>query len=90
MRKIFDTINGHLAEKGLMMSEGSIVDATLIAAPPSTKNKEGKRDSDTPSVKIVVVSSNWSSNLPWGDGFDDDKIHQREERACAQPDERAA
>ena len=43
-----------------------------------------------PSVKIVVASSNWSSNLPWGDGFDDDKIHQREERACAQPDERAA
>ncbi len=41
-REIFDTINGHLAEKGLMMREGTIVDATLIAAPPSTKN--GKRD----------------------------------------------
>ncbi|MFZ4878878.1 transposase, partial [Janthinobacterium sp. Mn2066] len=37
-------INGHLAEKGLMMREGTIVDATLIAAPPSTKNKDGKRD----------------------------------------------
>ncbi|MBB5370434.1 IS5 family transposase [Janthinobacterium sp. K2Li3] len=36
-RQIFDTINGHLAEKGLMMREGTIVDATLIAAPPSTK-----------------------------------------------------
>lgn len=36
-RKIFDTINGHLAKKGLMMREGTIVDATLIAAPPSTK-----------------------------------------------------
>ena len=43
-RQIFDTINGHLAEKGLMMREGTIVDATLIAAPPSTKNKDGKRD----------------------------------------------
>lgn len=43
-KKIFDTINGHLAEKGLMMREGTIVDATLIAAPPSTKNKDGKRD----------------------------------------------
>ncbi|MFZ4878871.1 IS5 family transposase, partial [Janthinobacterium sp. Mn2066] len=32
-RQIFDTINGHLAEKGLMMREGTIVDATLIAAP---------------------------------------------------------
>ena len=43
-RQIFETINGHLAEKGLMMREGTIVDATLIAAPPSTKNKDGKRD----------------------------------------------
>ena len=37
-RRIFDTINGRLAEKGLMMREGIIVDATLIAAPPSTKD----------------------------------------------------
>jgi IS5 family transposase len=44
IRQIFDTINGHLAEKDLMMREGTIVDATLIAAPPSTKNKDGKRD----------------------------------------------
>ena len=43
-----------------------------------------------PSVKIVVASNNWSSNLPWGDGFYDDEIHQREERARAQPNERAA
>lgn len=27
-----------------MMREGSIVDTTLIDAPPSTKNKDGKRD----------------------------------------------
>ena len=30
-RQIFDAINGHLTEKGLMMREGTIVDATLIA-----------------------------------------------------------
>ncbi len=41
---IFNAINGHLAEKGLLLREGTIVDATLIAAPPSTKNKDGKRD----------------------------------------------
>jgi IS5 family transposase len=41
---IFNAINGHLAEKGLFLREGTIVDATLIAAPPSTKNKAGKRD----------------------------------------------
>ncbi len=43
---IFNTINGHLAAKGLLLREGTIVDATLIAAPPSTKNKDGKRDPD--------------------------------------------
>jgi IS5 family transposase len=41
---IFNAINGHLAEKGLLLREGTIIDATLIAAPPSTKNKDGKRD----------------------------------------------
>lgn len=43
---IFNAINGHLAEKGLFLREGTIVDATLIAAPPSTKNEAGKRDPD--------------------------------------------
>ncbi len=43
-RRIFDEINGHLASKGLLMREGTIVDATLIAAPPSTKNDDKKRD----------------------------------------------
>lgn len=41
---IFNAINGHLAEKGLLLSEGTIIDATLITAPPSTKNKDGRRD----------------------------------------------
>ena len=37
---IFGAINVHLAERGLFLREGTIVDATLIAAPTSTKNKE--------------------------------------------------
>lgn len=48
---IFNTINAHLAEKGLFLREGTIVDATLIAAAPSTKNKEGKRDSEMHQAK---------------------------------------
>jgi IS5 family transposase len=44
MRRIFNEINGHLAKKGLVMREGTIVDATLIAAPSSTKNRDGERD----------------------------------------------
>ena len=43
---IFNAINAHLAEKGLLLREGTIVDASLIAAPPSTKNREGKRDEE--------------------------------------------
>jgi len=48
---IFNTINAHLAEKGLFLREGTIVDATLIAAAPSTKNKEGKRDGEMHQTK---------------------------------------
>lgn len=48
---IFNAINAHLAEKGLMLREGTIVDATLIAAPPSTKNREGKRDEEMHQTK---------------------------------------
>jgi IS5 family transposase len=41
---IFTAINTDLTARGLMMREGTLVDATLIAAPPSTKNKEKQRD----------------------------------------------
>lgn len=48
---IFDAINAHLAERGLFLREGTIVDATLIAAPPSTKNKDRARDSEMHQTK---------------------------------------
>ena len=48
---IFDAINAHLAERGLFLREGTIVDATLIAAPPSTKNKERARDTEMHQTK---------------------------------------
>lgn len=48
---IFSAINAHLAEKGLFLREGTIVDATLIAAPPSTKNREKKRDGEMHQTK---------------------------------------
>lgn len=50
-RKVFETINAHLAAKGLLMREGTIVDATIIAAPPSTKNRDKKRDPEMHQVK---------------------------------------
>ncbi len=43
-RALFDEIAAMLAERGLLMRQATIVDATIIAAPPSTKNKEKARD----------------------------------------------
>ena len=48
---IFQTVNGHLAEQGLMLREGTIVDASIISAPPSTKNKAGERDPEMHQTK---------------------------------------
>ena len=42
--QILDTVNYYLASKGLRISTGTIVDATIIAAPSSTKNSKGERD----------------------------------------------
>lgn len=49
--RIFTAINVHLAVKGLMLKEGTVVDATIIAAPSSTKNREGKRDPEMHQTK---------------------------------------
>jgi IS5 family transposase len=48
---IFETINRHLAAKGLMMRGGTVVNTTIIAAPSSTKNNEGKRDPEMYQTK---------------------------------------
>lgn len=50
-KKFFEVVNNILEEKGLMMREGTIVDATIIAAPSSTKNREQKRDPEMSQTK---------------------------------------
>jgi IS5 family transposase len=42
--KLFEQVWKHLESSGFKVSRGTIVDATLIAAPPSTKNKDKARD----------------------------------------------
>ena len=49
--KILAAVNATLAAKGLMLKSGTVVDATLIAAPSSTKNKTGKRDPEMHQTK---------------------------------------
>ena len=50
-RAIFEAIKRHLAERGLLLREGTIVDATIIAAPPSTKNRAKARDPEMHQTK---------------------------------------
>jgi len=53
---VFETINAHLEERGLLMREGTLVDATIINAPSSTKNREKKRD---PGMHQTKKGNQW-------------------------------
>ena len=44
--ELFNAVNTYLTENGLKVSRGTIVDATIISAPTSTKNKTKSRDPD--------------------------------------------
>jgi IS5 family transposase len=49
--QLMAAINTILAAKGLLLKSGTVVDATLIAAPPSTKNRTGERDPEMHQTK---------------------------------------
>ena len=49
--QVLATINAGLAQQGLMLKTGTIVDATIIAAPSSTKNHDGARDPEMHQTK---------------------------------------
>jgi len=49
--KILNCINAKLAACGLLLKAGTVVDATLIAAPSSTKNSSGERDPEMHQTK---------------------------------------
>jgi IS5 family transposase len=50
-KRIFEKTKNYLSEKGLLLREGTIVDATIINAPSSTKNREKARDKEMRSTK---------------------------------------
>jgi len=54
--KILEGVNQMLSEKGVMLREGTILDATIIAAPSSTKNKRKERD---PEMHSVAKGNQW-------------------------------
>jgi len=54
--QILETVNQSLREKGVILKEGTILDATIINAPSSTKNKKGERD---PEMHSVAKGNQW-------------------------------
>jgi len=66
-QRIFEEINAHLAEQGLFMREGTIVDATIVAAAPSTKNKAKQRD---PEMKQTKKGNQWFFGMKSHNGVD--------------------
>ena len=65
--KIFDDVKSRLEKAGLMMHGGTIVDATIIAAPSSTKNREGKRD---PEMHQTKKGNQWYHGMKVHSGVD--------------------
>ena len=47
----FADVNAHLAEKGITLQSGTLVDGTIIDAPSSTKNKAGACDPEMLSTR---------------------------------------
>jgi transposase, IS5 family len=48
---ILELVNAHLKCQGFMLQQGSMIDATIIAAPSCTKNHAGERASDMSQTK---------------------------------------
>ena len=65
--QIFADVNARLEKAGLIMHGGTIVDATIINAPSSTKNKDGKRD---PEMHQTKKGNQWYHGMKIHSGVD--------------------
>ena len=65
--QLFVLINDYLQDNGLKISTGTIVDATIIDAPSSTKNKQGKRD---PEMQQTKKGNQWYFGMKGHIGVD--------------------
>ena len=66
---ILAEVNAHLTERGLLMRQGTVVDATIIAAPSSTKNRKGERD---PEMHQAKKGNEWHFGMKMHTGVDAD------------------
>jgi len=67
--QILATVNDLLEQRGLLLKAGTAVDATLIAAPSSTKNKDKKRD---PEMHSSQKGNEWHFGMKAHIGVDAD------------------
>ena len=67
--QILETVNDLLQAKGLLLKAGTVVDATLIAAPSSTKNAAGERD---PEMHQTKKGNQWYFGMKAHIGVDAD------------------
>ena len=68
--QILATVNAMLTAKGLLLKQGTVVDATLIAAPTSTKNSTGTRD---PEMHQTKKGNQWHHGMKAHIGTDADQ-----------------
>jgi IS5 family transposase len=68
-QQILATVNATLTDKGLMLRQGTAIDATLIAAPSSTKNSGGERD---PEMHQTRKGNQWHFGMKAHVGVDAD------------------
>ncbi|GAB7546851.1 IS5 family transposase [Cupriavidus sp. 8B] len=82
---MFDEVKAVLSERGLLMREGTMVDATLIAAPSSTKNKGKSRD---PEMHQTKKGNEWHFGMKAHVGADADSglVHSLHTTAANESD----
>ena len=82
---LFEEINAHLASHGLRLWEGMIVDASIIEAPWSTKNRAGERD---PEMRQTKKGNEWHFGMKVHTGVDADTgiVHSVAATAAKAPD----
>ena len=67
--KLFEAVNAHLGAKGMLLKRGTIVDATIIHAPSSTKNADKARD---PEMHQTKKGNQWYFGMKAHIGVDGD------------------
>ena len=83
--RLFDGINASLEERGLLLREVTLVDATIISAPTSTKNKDHERD---PEMHQTKKGNEWFFGMKAHIGVDADSglVHSLHTTAANESD----